>query len=396
MTLLFFRTNLNRVLRLLVAPILWLLYFLVGYFPRKQTVAVFGSPNGEFSGNTKYAFQNKAFRFGTKKIWITHTLGQSIKFPQFLNTEIYYRWSLKGIYYTAIAGTHYVNCYPGDINVWLSRNANVVNLWHGIPLKKIERHIRNGPMAIYFNPIGWKQKALRLLAILTNFGAFKKSDFVYCHSQVWVDLIADAFGVHASRVVPEISPTLQNLIHQRIYNQTDARSSEKQILYLPTMRDAYPTGWIASGPLGNLDELDLFCEQHSIQLHIKLHPNEQYTRTEAKNLLFMPPDWDIYSQIRDYDLVITDYSSIAFELDYASVPYALYWFDLELYIEYNRELYFDIQTIFDGRKVYDVEGFKSLIAGDRQEYLNKINFDNLQNQITEAATKLGVYSRLTI
>lgn len=377
----FFQIAMIRILRLVAVSVLWPLYFIVGMFPRNQKIAVFGSANGQYFGNTKYAFQNAKFHHEVRKIWITQTVDQYRKLKPLLLNRVYYRWSLKGIYYAASAATHYVNCYPGDINVWLSRKAIVINFWHGIPLKKIENHIQNGPMALYFNPIGLRQKALRQLALIVNFGAFRKSDFVYCHSKIWVDLIADAFGIPSSRVIPEPSPVLQHLVHQSSANRRDVYGSTKKILYLPTMREAYPAGWIAAGPLGKLEELDRFCGEHATELHIKLHPNEACAHVNGRNLQFMPADWDIYTHMYNYDLVITDYSSIAFELDFASIPYALYWFDLEIYRQESRDLYFDIEHIFEGTKLYGLDDIQGLISGKIPEYFIKLNYDSLNKQI---------------
>ena len=55
--------------------------------------------------------------------------------------EAYSIWSLRGALRCLRAGVFVFDCFAKDINFWLSRNAVIVNLWSGVPLKAFERDI---------------------------------------------------------------------------------------------------------------------------------------------------------------------------------------------------------------------------------------------------------------
>jgi CDP-glycerol glycerophosphotransferase len=48
------------------------------------------------------------------------------------------------------AGSFVVSSYASDVNRWLGEGATLVNLWHGVPLKKIERDIDSGPLRLVY------------------------------------------------------------------------------------------------------------------------------------------------------------------------------------------------------------------------------------------------------
>ena len=55
---------------------------------------------------------------------------------------------------------------------------------------------------------------------------------------------------------------------------------------------------------------------------------------------------DIYESINDFDLLITDYSSIFFDFLITGKPIVHAPFDLEEYKHQNRELYFEYEEIY--------------------------------------------------
>ncbi|HGC4783938.1 TPA: CDP-glycerol glycerophosphotransferase family protein, partial [Escherichia coli] len=114
-----------------------IVYFLSGFFPRNPNIWVFGSFNG-FEDNPKYLYlhvlnKNKEIR----SIWIAK---DKMELLQARNSggEAYLFNSIKGFLFTLNAGIYIYSAYITDISFIASRKAKKVNLWHGIPIKKIE------------------------------------------------------------------------------------------------------------------------------------------------------------------------------------------------------------------------------------------------------------------
>lgn len=123
--------------QLLLLPLYWLSFL----FPRNKRIWLFGSTFGRrFADNPKYLYlymSQHREKLKIRPVWISHDR----KIVEFLNRngyEAYYYHSLKGVL-MALRGRVYIfDNYSKDINFWQSGGALKVNLWHGIPLKKIQ------------------------------------------------------------------------------------------------------------------------------------------------------------------------------------------------------------------------------------------------------------------
>ncbi|WP_259650810.1 MULTISPECIES: CDP-glycerol glycerophosphotransferase family protein [unclassified Shewanella] len=130
-----------------------LVYTLAALSPRSSSKALFGSYKEGFSDNSKYLYLHWQQTKYIRCIWISGNR-EIIEQLQNQDFEVYYRWSLKGVYHALTTKYYFYNSYIGDINQWLANGSTKVNLWHGLPMKKIEFDINTGPMAQVFNPEG--------------------------------------------------------------------------------------------------------------------------------------------------------------------------------------------------------------------------------------------------
>ena len=148
--------------QLLLLPVYWL-SFLV---PGNKNIWVFGSTFGRrFADNPRYFYlyvsQHSAYQsdklaqrvdawkkeghewkadedcLTIRAVWISHNK-EIVSFLQSNGYEAYYYHSLKGIWMALRAGVYLFDNYSKDINFWQSGRALKVNMWHGIPLKKIQ------------------------------------------------------------------------------------------------------------------------------------------------------------------------------------------------------------------------------------------------------------------
>ena len=135
--------------QLLLLPVYWFSFL----FPRNKNIWLFGSTFGRrFADNPRYFYLYVSQMVPeVRAIWISHDKG-IVEFLSREGYEAYYNHSLKGIWYCLRGKVYCFDNYSKDISFWLSGGALKFNMWHGIPLKKIQadnvfdkvRHPKNG------------------------------------------------------------------------------------------------------------------------------------------------------------------------------------------------------------------------------------------------------------
>ena len=81
--------------------------------------------------------------------------------------------------------------------MWTSRSALKINLWHGIPMKKIEHDIDSGPLQKIYNPRGIVQN---IMARLKAPYVYDKSINVLATSEEVRGLFSKAFRIKKSQL----------------------------------------------------------------------------------------------------------------------------------------------------------------------------------------------------
>ncbi|NND54324.1 MAG: hypothetical protein HKN56_05055, partial [Gammaproteobacteria bacterium] len=120
-------------------------YYLCGFWPRSREQWVFGSWGGHRYADNAAAF----FRFCNEQIgdeiqltWISRdrSITRNLREQGYVAHWI---WSPGGMLACLRAELHIYDCFAKDTNFWLSRGAQRVCLWSGVPLKVFERDIDN-------------------------------------------------------------------------------------------------------------------------------------------------------------------------------------------------------------------------------------------------------------
>ena len=115
-------------------PLYWLSYLI----PKDKNLWVFGAWFGErYADNSKYLFEyvNK-YHPEIKAVWLTRNQN-TYDLIKKKGYKVYKINSLGGIYYSLRAKVGIISVGLKDINMYLTGNMQIVQLWHGIPLKKI-------------------------------------------------------------------------------------------------------------------------------------------------------------------------------------------------------------------------------------------------------------------
>ncbi|MCL1049542.1 CDP-glycerol glycerophosphotransferase family protein [Shewanella abyssi] len=344
-----------------------LLYQLSRLVPRSTNKAVFGSYKELFSDNSKYLYKHWSDEKFIRCIWITANR-EVIKQLRADGYEVYYRWSFQGAFHALTAKYYFYNSYIGDINQWLAGGAVKVNLWHGLPMKKIEFDITSGPMAQIFNPESLLQ---RLMQSLHAHQQRIKPDIMLSPSPLVDQLFKSAFrlGNHnllhcgyprtdyyglnphqalsiktGSLINPAGSSETQHGIKTKIYQQV--------ILYAPSWRDSFQTkSFQAATPYCAAFDWQALSEQlqKNNQLFLlRLHPNEAELANKFAsfaNILNISTMEDVYGILHEVDLLITDYSSLFIDALPLNIPLCFYRFDKEQYQQNCRDMYEYSSTI---------------------------------------------------
>ena len=252
------------------------------------------------------------------------------------------RWSLSGIYTAFRAGTYVISSSKGQINNPLSRHALIINLWHGISVKKIG-------LMTYKSPEKLARKS-------KEFSAF---DMVPSTSPLTQRCFMQAFGK-----TPEETPILgeprndflvqnkpqRNTRYLAEYVSVELSAYRKILGYLPTWRDY--------GKWNDGIDYEMLNQQlasNNDLLIIKPHPKDEnflgFENLSNIKLAERHGGWqDAYEILVGLDVLITDYSSLAYEFVLMERPVILYTPDFEKFLQ-GRELWISYDEIAPSDRV---------------------------------------------
>lgn len=354
------------------------IYLVSGLFRRNPKKWIFAS-HSPFSDNSRYLFEDAYNPYNIRKIWIAKNKSEYFYISS-LGYECYIKGSYKAIVHSFTAKYFIYTCYISDIGFQYSKNAIAINLWHGIPLKKIEFDIKKGPLTRKFDgSIRSKIKHPEIYRAVNY--VLCPSNFVYSYSY------RKAFKISKNQILNFPYP---RTVYLKSLKPSD--SKEYVFLYAPTWRDT-EVDFLNSDYL-DLDKINDFCQTNNCLFKIKLHPNTKnnINTTMYNNIIFIDGSTDTNICLSEADCLITDYSSIFFDYLILDRPILFYVFDEHVYKSKSREIYNEVENIVVGEKLYDLESLLSImlkkLAGNdtlsvqRQNTIKLFNlsFDDTDNK----------------
>lgn len=265
--------------------------------------------------------------------------------------------------------------------IGLAKRRIVVNLWHGVPLKKITlvEHQKDLLYRLYFP---W---------------LFSRNyTWVVTTSSHLVPLMQASFGVKKEQVKIWGQPRNDGLFRRReaggvlrgIYRDLDLPDFEKVLLYAPTHRDQESVRLFPFEDMRG-DELVAFLEREKLLLCIRTHifTEEPERVPESPRILWMNGERveDVMEVLDVFDLLITDYSSIYIDFLLTGKPMLFLPYDKEEYLS-GRGLNFPYDKVTPGPKPETFKDFcgqiQELLAGDDRyqerrrragQYFNAVN-----------------------
>lgn len=306
--------------------------------PRSEKIYVFGSWLGEkYADNTRALFECAQKRKNIRAIWISKNK-DVVEEVRNLGYEAYHYASLKGIAVQLRAKYVFVTNGISDVNHAFLGRAIFINVWHGVPLKKIgydDKYERN-----------WDSIPRKIRDCIVNVALGR--EYVVATSETIANIYESAFRRPKKQILCLGQPRNDVFFKPR---EKQYFKGKKVILYAPTHRKEGKESMKLS-KLFQLDKWNAFCEEHDYYLIIKKH---FYHKEEQENLEQYPRILDVTGQTFDTQLLlmetnilITDYSSIYIDYMLLERPILFYAYDYEEYLREDRQMYFDYERVTPG------------------------------------------------
>lgn len=383
-----------------------ILKFIIGiiniFFPKKDKVVLIGGWFGErFADNSKYIYlylnENKNKYQLERIIFVTRSKDIYKYIKEELKYEVYMMYSLQSFYYHIRAKYYIVDQAPRkDLIGWLGINSIKINLWHGLPLKRI----------------GYDKNIKKVIQL----GNWQDSYLLTC-SEFGSLTLGEAFRCPNDRRLKGMYPRNYYLINKNKYLSKIEKEliekieymkkrGKKIIIYLPTFRDKNKLKFLGEEDKNKLIEFFRFLEENNYFLVSKEHfagtsifgENREIIYFSDRNFLNLESNIDIYPFLKISDILITDYSSVYFDYLYLDRDIIFYPYDLEYYRDKDRGLFFDYYKITPGNKVYTIEQLKEILKklrysrdnfrDDRKKLLEKCFENHTIDETVENIFKL--------
>ena len=256
----------------------------------------------------------------------------------FIETE-----SIQGIRQALSAGVWFTSAGLPAYGIGLHKKRLIINLWHGVPLKKIALLDPNLKKAarIYFKKIFSENYTCILAA-----------------SHELIPLMARSFAVSEDKIKVWGQPRNDGLFQKNdcreILGQLfpDLPEYTKTVLYAPTFRDY---GQVQLFPFKDFDQeqLEAFLEEKNMLLFIRTHVAEQGSAAPylGKRIRFLGNEQaeDVTGILNIFDCLITDYSSIYIDYLLTDKPMIFLPYDRQQYLD-GRGMNFDYDDVTPGPK----------------------------------------------
>lgn len=268
----------------------------------------------------------------------------------FIETE-----SIQGIRQALSAGVWFTSAGLPAYGTGLHKKRLIINLWHGVPLKKIALLDPNLKKAarIYFKKIFSENYT----CILTT-------------SHELIPLMARSFAVSEDKIKVWGQPRNDGLFQKNdcreILGQLfpDLPEYTKTVLYAPTFRDY---GQIQLFPFKDFDQkqLEAFLEEKNMLLFIRTHVAEQGSAAPylGKRIRFLGNEQaeDVTGILNIFDCLITDYSSIYIDYLLTDKPMVFLPYDRQQYLD-GRGMNFDYDDVTPGPKPETFNDFLNALS----------------------------------
>lgn len=347
--------------------------------PDKNTWVFSSTDNENFNYNSKYLFEY-VLKY-EKNIMPYFVINNDIlrqklqlKYGQeyFISTN-----DTEGIKKVLSAGVWFTSAGLPLYGAKLNKHRLIVNLWHGVPLKKI---------ALKENNYSSLKKLYFKLIFSDNYS------YMLTTSKSLINIMKDSFGVNEDIIKVWGQPRNDILFdegNKTILNDlfVDLPEHEKIVLYAPTYRDNIETKLFPFIDYSK-EDLEEFLEKEKSVIFIRTHisENSDISKYLGKRVRLLNDDIldDIMIVLNLFDVLITDYSSIYIDYLLLNRPVIFLPYDKEEYLD-NRGMNFEYDKVTPGPKPEQMQDLLSILSMNfkgQDEYLeNRKLINEVFNEI---------------
>lgn len=300
-------------------------YLLSMLIPKEPNLWVFGAWQGKiYADNSKYLFEYvNMHQKQIHCVWITKNKNVCKSIAK-KGMNAYCLPSLKA-YFTLLRATVVIQTEGNrDIGGFRLCRTKVIQLWHGVAPKKVNWNSQRSMVKKHYDS-----------HFIDNHG----SSYWMASSKQNKKTLHELFGADLNRTFVTGYP--RNDIFARkdeksfLYQALDEKYPDSlKIIYMPTHRNFGLEGRAFSEC--DLLKLDSRLQENNYVMVFKPHFHEllNYLNIEDKftNIVLAKEEnmyCDVYSYIKDFDLLISDYSSIVYDFLCTHKPIVLFPYDLE-------------------------------------------------------------------
>lgn len=351
------------------------LYFISGFFPRKENRIVFGTWNGEkYADNSKYMFQHLAGKSGYQLIWCGNPEIQD-QVPKGENIIFVENGSLRSWYYILTSKFAFITHSQNDICKYnILRNAEIIQQWHGIGIKRlgIAKPVKKNILAKYRVKIQ---------------GILRRYDFFICSSEENKKRNLKAFkqyGINDDNVLNSGQPRNDlffnykaedvRRIKEKHFEKYNIPKGKKVITYMPTFRKDKSKQFLFSKMnKEDYNALEKVLKKHNAILLEKVHHQDtEGNIVEDRDSEYIYnignyTDIDTQELLLNTDMLITDYSSCFIDYVLLDRPIIHFAYDYQQYVNEDQGLYYDLYDIAGGDIIKDIG---NLITGIDLNFTN--------------------------
>lgn len=316
----------------------------------KHIILLESSP--DFSDNTKYIFDELIKQQLNEKYKIYWIVQNKNSFKSIHIKNVYFcnraSFEYKKIHLTAK--------YIIDSNMFVSKiwkNQFRIHLGHGYPIKMTYEYCSGIGKINYFTTI----------------------------SPFFDKYFRDLFNINNSQIKTLGSPRNDGFFNNIHYHIFPEISRKKTILWMPTYRNhknqnstrtgiCFPFGVPCIDSKSDLETLNSTLKKADILLVLKLHPAEdlsKITSTKLSNIkifensILKPTGPQLYDMLKDFDALITDYSSVYYDFLLTQKPIGLAIPDIEEYSKTCTLISNDITEYVKGDYIYNLKDLINFI-----------------------------------
>lgn len=289
--------------------------------PRSRDQWVFGCAVGIADG--ALALWERAAADDVRAVWLTANEAEDARAAA-LGIPTVRKGSLRGFWRTARARVTVVTHGFGDVNRYAATGGIIVQLWHGIPLKRIGLDAR----VTTESPI----PALRAVLAAAYRRTQSRIRILPAASHRSRGRLESAFGLRGDRVLVTGEPRVDVLSHgDATYRRLRARAlleaaigpvgDARVVLYAPTWRDGAPDP--AAPSPAQWGRIHRSLERHGAILAIRSHPlgrGDYRSGSDRVRALGSDLVADVTPLLPAFDLLVTDYSSLAYDGGLVPLP----------------------------------------------------------------------------